>query len=106
MTDEPFTHDFDRNPAAVAWARAKVQAEIQRAERFVEQATAEGASESADRWRHYALHLTRTFIGQGGCVIGAFDERRPGYLERLDAEPTVREAAADDRRWPLEKAGE
>jgi hypothetical protein len=25
---------------------------------------------------------------------------------RLDAGPTVREAAANDRRWPLEKAGE
>jgi hypothetical protein len=34
------------------------------------------------------------------------DKRRPAHIARLDDWPSVREAAANDRRWPLEKAGE
>lgn len=72
---------YDADPEALAWARAKIQAEIDRAEKFVEQATADGATASADFWRRHALHLQRSFIGGEGCVIASFDERRPAFTQ-------------------------
>lgn len=71
--------DYDGDPEALAWARAKVEAEIDRAARFVDQATAQGVTDSAEFWRRHALHLHRAFIGGEGCTIAAFDERRPQF---------------------------
>ncbi|MGW7087581.1 hypothetical protein ACWGH2_29350 [Streptomyces sp. NPDC054871] len=75
---------FDRDPEALAWARAKVQAEIDRATKFVQQATAQGATGSASLWRHHALHLHRSFVGGQGCVHAAFDERLPALAKATD----------------------
>ena len=41
-------------------------------------------------------------IQDGECVWDWPDPQPPGH----DGGPTVAEAAADDRRWPLEKHGE
>lgn len=75
---------YDQDPEALAWARAKVQAEIDRAEKFVAQATAQGATEGAEFWRRHALHLHRAFIGGEGCVFGRFDERLPRFARAVD----------------------
>lgn len=81
MTDRS---PYDYDPEALAWARAKIQHEIERAEKFVEQATTDGATERAEFWRRHALHLHRSFIGGEGCVIARFDERLPELAKAVD----------------------
>lgn len=105
--------DFDRDPAALAWARAQVQEFINRLADFEAQAKAKGDPATATGCAVSRLLAQRHFLGDGGCVIGVFDQRRPD-LEWLhnqqpaahDSRPSVAEATADDRRWPLQKAGE
>lgn len=78
-------HDkYDRDPEALTWARAKVQAGIDRAEKFVEQATAADKPEAAQKWRYIANLLRNSFIGGEGCVIARFDERLPELRKALD----------------------
>lgn len=116
MTNQPREFSrFDRDPEALAWARTKVQAEIDRADKFVQQATADGATESAEFWRRHALHLHRSFIGGEGCAIACFDERRPAFVKSIDNAATdvtvtithvpdppelQREIARLRREWP------
>jgi hypothetical protein len=71
--------DYDRDPAALAWARAKIQREIDRMVDFERQATERGTSDPK-RWRMFGNLLRRQFIGGQGCVIAAFDERLPQYV--------------------------
>lgn len=69
---------YDQDPEAIAWARAKVQAEIDRAEEFAADATAAAHLETARNWRIIARHLRRTLLGDTrSCVMGRFDERLP-----------------------------
>lgn len=99
--------DYDRDPEALAWARAKIQDYIDRLTDFERQAKAKGDPATATGCAISRLLAQRHFLGDGGCVIGAFDQRRPDYLERIDGGPSAREAAADDRRWfDCEKEGE
>ncbi|MGQ4343538.1 hypothetical protein [Streptomyces sp. SAS_275] len=76
--------DFDTDPAALAWARTKVQHEIDRAEKFIEQATQAGKPEAVQRWRFIANHLRNSFIGGDGCTIARFDERLPAFRKTVD----------------------
>lgn len=69
--------DFDRDPEALAWARRYVQRHIDKTRRFSEQATVRGDADQASQWRRLANYMQREFIGGEGCVIAAFDERRP-----------------------------
>jgi hypothetical protein len=98
--------DFDRDPAALAWARTKVQEYLDRLGDFERQATEQGDPIT----RHgceVARHLAeRHFIGDGGCVIGAFDERLPSIGQRDEGGPSVAECADNDRRWDLQREGE
>lgn len=80
----PARSRYDYDPEALAWARAKVQAQIDRAEKFVAQAAAQGAAEGAEFWRRHALHLHRSFIGGEGCNIACFDERLPAFAKSID----------------------
>ncbi|MEU9323237.1 hypothetical protein AB0D91_05395 [Streptomyces canus] len=73
--------DFDRDPAALAWARTKVQEYIDRLAAFEQQ-----ASEQGDRITQHGcgvarLMAERHFLGDGGCTVGAFDERMPGIID-------------------------
>lgn len=91
--------DFDRDPAVLAWARTKVQDYLDRLADCEQQ-----AKEQGDPITRYgcevARHLAeRQFLGDGGCVVGAFDERLPDIGQRGDGGPSVKEAAGDDRRW-------
>ena len=102
--EAPVAVDFDRDPAALAWARRKVQEVVDKAE---ECAASELLTEEVrERWRHAAGFIRHELLAREGVVRAAFDDRWPATLAAWDRGPTVREAAADDRRWPLEKAGE
>lgn len=71
------TRDYDRDPEALAWARAKVQRDIDRFRRFEQQSRERGDADLASQWRKMANFLQMDFIGGTGCSIAAFDERRP-----------------------------
>jgi NTP pyrophosphatase (non-canonical NTP hydrolase) len=68
---------YDTDPDALAWARAKVQHYIDRLARFEEHATDSNSSNKARGLRVARRSAEQTLIGGEGCVIGAFDERRP-----------------------------
>lgn len=90
---------FDLDPEALAWARAKVQAFIDKMRRFEEQAShSDPYSPARERqWRVFGNIVEMDFIGGKGCVIAAFDERLPSILPALD-ETTVRPEPDDPRR--------
>lgn len=74
---------FDSDPAALAWARRKVQHDIDKLSEWQRTDAANGETERSQRWRRHVNHLKRTFIGGEGCVIAAFDERLPWVREQL-----------------------
>lgn len=82
----PTTSDarFDRDPAALAWARAKVQREVDKLSGWQTIDAAGGEPERSEQWRRHVNHLKRTFIGGDGCVIAAFDERLPQVRAEMD----------------------
>jgi hypothetical protein len=86
MTD---FHRFDHDPEAVAWARAKVEHEIDRLTRWRDQAKAEGKTDQAQTWRRIAAYLHRHFVGGEDCVVAAFDERLPEWADEIDDAPSV-----------------
>lgn len=84
MTARPPTFSqFDRDPEALAWARTKVQDYIDQLARWQEEANERGAAAKALGFGSARILAQRHFIG-GGCVIGAFDERRPDIARALD----------------------
>lgn len=84
MTEQPREFSrFDRDPEALAWARAKVQDYIDQLERWQEEANIRGAAAKALGFGTARLLAQRHFIG-GGCIIGAFDERCPDIARALD----------------------
>jgi len=71
---------FDDDPEALAWARSKVQRQIDRMTDFERQARERGGSDP-EQWRRFRYLLESSFIGGSGCVIAAFDERLPTLRE-------------------------
>ena len=73
--------DFDNNPAALMWARTKVQREIDKLKRWEKQDLGSGNVERAKTWRQHANLLRRQFTGgtHCGCAMGAFDERKARF---------------------------
>lgn len=69
--------DFDRDPAALAWARTKIQEYIDRLADFERQAQEQGDRITQHGCGVARLITERHFLGDGGCVIGVFHERRP-----------------------------
>lgn len=98
--------DFDRDPAALAWARTKVQPYINQLAAFEQQVAAQGDEASVRCFQAMRNHVGRYFFGNGGCVIGAFDERQAATLDAWDRGPSVAECRQDDRAWPLQREGE
>lgn len=80
----PDSSKFDRDPEALAWARAKIQHEIDRCDKFHASAIAAGKPEQGEMWRRLANRMRRTFIGGEGCAIAAFDERMPDFARAID----------------------
>lgn len=75
--------EFDRNPEAIAWARAKIQREVAKMADWERRATEDGKTDPI-LWRKIRNFLQREFLGTGNCVIAAFDERLPEYKAMLD----------------------
>lgn len=71
------TARYDTDPDALAWARTKVQHYIDRLAAFEQQATESSSSNKARGLRVARRSAEQTLIGGEGCVVGAFDERRP-----------------------------
>lgn len=95
--------DFDRDPAALAWARAKVQEYIDRLADFEQQAKAKGDPATEMGCGISRLLAERHFLGDGGSSFGVFDERLPG----LHAAPTsAEEGRADRGYWQQKYAGD
>jgi hypothetical protein len=69
--------DYDNDPAALAWARANVQRYIDQAAEFAAKRVEEGKDPAP--WRQIANFMRSKMIGGTGCVIAAFDERRPAF---------------------------
>ena len=86
--------DFDRDPEALAWARRKIQNEIDRADKFVTDAKKIRNEKAESTWRIIGNHLRRSFIGGTGCVIAAFDERLPEHRAMIDKAAS----AAEEKR--------
>ena len=72
---------FDSDPDALAWARQKIQHEIDRFADWERKDTEAGEIDRAMQWRKMRNMLVRQFVGTGGCVIAGFDERLPAYVE-------------------------
>ncbi|GAA3730231.1 hypothetical protein GCM10022239_03530 [Leifsonia bigeumensis] len=87
MSDTKYDHD----PEALAWARAKVEAFVEKMRNFEEQASHADppAPERERQWRVFANVAESHFIGGEGCVIAAFDERLPKVLDAFDSAPVV-----------------
>lgn len=85
MSDEKAGRKFDRDPEALAWARAKVQAVVDKYTDF--EAQAKGDTVAAARWRTATFVLRRELIGGEGCTITRFDYRSPTVLAALDDGP-------------------
>lgn len=76
---------YDADPEALAWARTKIQGEIDRCRKFAEQADAARDTEQFELWRRLANRMQRVFIGGEGCVHAAFDERLPALAKAIDS---------------------
>ena len=103
--EAPVAVDFDRDPAALAWARSKVQEIVDKAEECA--ANELLTEEVRESWQHTAGFMRHELLTREGVVRAAFDERWPDTLAAWDKGPTVREAAANDRaHWNTKYAGE
>jgi hypothetical protein len=70
---------FDQDPEVIAWARAKVQAEIDRADELATQAAAIGDAATAEQWAFLARALRGRLLGDTrSSSWGQFDERLAG----------------------------
>jgi hypothetical protein len=76
--------DYDRDPEAIAWARRKIQDEIDRCRKFHTSALEAGKPEQAEMWNRLANRMQRTFMGGSGCVHAYFDERLPALRRAAD----------------------
>lgn len=74
--------DFDRDPAALAWARAKVQESVDRAELASINDTF--GPITRDKWAQIAAYMRRELIAREGVTHAAFDERWPVTLAAID----------------------
>ncbi|MCF2531731.1 hypothetical protein [Yinghuangia soli] len=76
--------NLDADPAALAWARGKIQHHIDKLNRFRENAAERGDSAAAEQWRRIAGYMSRYLIAGGSCTIGSFDERLPDWAVLAD----------------------
>ncbi|NUP18379.1 MAG: hypothetical protein HOZ81_20305 [Streptomyces sp.] len=96
--------DFDRDPAALAWARTKIQEVVDKAEAC---AANTGLSDQArEGWKQTAGFMRRELLTRDGAVRAAFDERWPATLAAWEGGPSAAEATAADRNYDVEQGGE
>ena len=61
--------NYDADPAAIAWARAKLQRSVDRLRDFERQAIEKGAPERVERWRRTAKWIEWQILGTGKYVV-------------------------------------
>jgi len=93
----PDLNRYDRDPEAIAWARGKIQATIDRYVAFAERAAADGSAQHAAMLRRIAAEVRRDLLGRGH-VIGSFDERLPGLEKAASVRPAT-SAAGTGPEW-------
>lgn len=81
MTDRS---KYDTDPEALAWARAKVEEFMDRLAQFEKQAKADYNTITEYGCGVARALAQRHFLGDGGCTIGAFDERLPDFVKSVD----------------------
>ena len=86
---------FDSDPEALAWAREKIQRRIDHYRDWQTKTLASGNLVANRTWRIVATTMERDFIGAGGCVVGAFDERLPQFAQALALHQSSSDAASD-----------
>jgi len=77
--DAPVAVDFDRNPAALAWARGKVQDYLDRLAEFEQQAEKNRNAVMAYSCGVARALTTRHFLGDDSGTIGTLGERLAGH---------------------------
>jgi hypothetical protein len=94
------TARYDTDPDALAWARARVQHQLDRLAAFEEHATQSGKTDLAHGLSMARRSTAQLLLGGEGCVVGAFDARRPTMFGGQPANDAAREeqpaAAPDD----------
>lgn len=68
---------YDTDPDALAWARTRVQHQIDRLAAFEARAAETGKANLAHGLSMARRSTEQLLLGGEGCVVGAFDERRP-----------------------------
>jgi hypothetical protein len=85
---------YDTDPDALAWARTRVQHQIDRLAAFEARAAETGKANLAHGLSMARRSTEQLLLGGEGCVVGAFDARRPVMFGGQPAgEPTVEERA-------------
>lgn len=87
-------HDYDSDPEALAWARAKIQRHLDRYEAYAAKAKTKPGGGNPT-WAALARAYRRDLLGQDGCVIASFDERIPALTAALAGDTTAPAAGAD-----------
>ena len=77
----PVPPSFDADPAALAWARGKVERVIADMQRLA--ALGDARAYVGDEIRAYARWLHRDFV-HGGSLPALFDERLPAFPSAID----------------------
>jgi hypothetical protein len=89
------TARYDTDPAALAWARTRVQHQLDRLARFEEQATQAGRHEQARGLAIARRSTQQLLLGGEGCVVGAFDARRPAMFGGQPADDAAHEEQSE-----------
>ena len=96
--------DYDRDPAAIAWARAKLERTIEQIRGYQRLAIEKGDLELARMWDHRARWIQWNVLGDGtGYAITPFDPRHPQVRAILDgAEERLQDQLCPDTREDIE----
>lgn len=94
------TARYDIDPHALAWARAKIQHQLDRLAKFEKRASQIGGTELAAGLSMARRSTAELLLGGHGCVVGAFDERRPVMFGGASAEPPAPETHVVDYQEP------
>lgn len=101
------TARYDTDPDALAWARTRVQHQLDRLAEFEARATETGRTELAHGLSMARRSTEQLLLGGEGCVVGAFDERRPtmfGTPQAIDTAGTVAGGSATDAPYVEDRA--
>lgn len=68
---------YDQDPEAIAWARQYVEGALERLAKAQQYHRENGNDGKADGIKYAEWDMRRHLLGGQGCVVAAFDTRRP-----------------------------